>query len=498
MKIFDLLPSPNRLRRSRTLRIGVLTIALLAVAFASSALANSALGRVDAQIGPFDTTVSVRPDLDGGTKVGLSPLGNVYFDSHNGPLGVTVGLNTVNPQQAEILVNDPNGLNNVSDDIAGEVKQAVMSAAFTALAASLAVGLVLGGILFRRNSRALVTGLLATALTGASLLNATSSLRPESIAEPGFDGVLVYAPGVVGDVESIPDNYDKQLDNLQKFVTNISGLYSAATRLPSEGIDDDSIRVLHVSDLHLNPLAWELISTIVDQFGIDVVADTGDISDYGSQQEAEFYTEQVTDVDAPYLWVKGNHDSTTTQAIMERYDNVTVLDDDITEVAGLTFAGAADPRFTPDKSAQPSDEYAKQMLLESSQRLRNLIDADGEVDVAMVHEPAMAPPLAGSTPLVLAGHTHRRSVEDLGENTTLMICGSTGAAGLRNWESDEPMNMELDVLYFNPDSQGLRAYDSISVSARDQTDISLNRTVIPDDEQPEGAEPPAEEESSND
>ncbi|HXH57505.1 hypothetical protein [Iamia sp.] len=45
------------------------------------------------------------------------------------------------------------------------------------------------------------------------------------------------------------------------------------------------MRVLHVSDLHLNPQAFALIERVVDQFGVEVVADTGDINDWGTTFE---------------------------------------------------------------------------------------------------------------------------------------------------------------------------------------------------------------------
>jgi hypothetical protein len=123
------------------------------------------------------------------------------------------------------------------------------------------------------------------------------------------------------------------------------------------------------------------------------------------------------------------------------------------------------------------------MLTESGERLAQAIEEAGGADLAMVHEPPMSEPLAGVVPLVLAGHTHKRVVKDLGEGTTLMVEGSTGAAGLRNFQSEDPMKMEMDVLYFDPVTKALTAYDSISVGSGTETDVTLDRTVIPTDDQ---------------
>ncbi|MBQ1016799.1 hypothetical protein KBX71_02845 [Micromonospora sp. D93] len=63
-------------------------------------------------------------------------------------------------------------------------------------------------------------------------------------------------------------------------------------------------------------------------------------------------------------------------------------------------------------------------------------------------------PLDGAVPLVLAGHTHARQVRmlparDGREVTRLAVQGSTGGAGLRGLEGDEPMPLALSVLYFD-------------------------------------------------
>ena len=86
------------------------------------------------------------------------------------------------------------------------------------------------------------------------------------------------------------------------------------------------------------------------------------------------------------------------------------------------------------------------------------------VDIAVVHDPASAGGLAGTCPLVLAGHLHARRTATLsngGKQTFLMVQGSTGGAGLRGLEHEEPTPLELSVLYFDPKGT-LQAYDDMS------------------------------------
>src|SRR6266550_998471 len=41
------------------------------------------VGNVRAQVGPMNTTMTLRPSLTGGTKINVSPLGALSLDSHH-------------------------------------------------------------------------------------------------------------------------------------------------------------------------------------------------------------------------------------------------------------------------------------------------------------------------------------------------------------------------------------------------------------------------------
>ena len=496
----------RRIRSSRgARRLGsVLAVLIIGVIAAAGGLMVSG---TQADIGPFDTTLAVRPDVHGETVVDIPPLGDVVFDSHDGPVGLKLRLDSVDPDAAQVVINTPDGVTSASKGLASDVTDAVVRLIVQTLAVVVLSGLLVGALVFRRMRRTLLTGLSALAVTAGLLGYAGSTLQPESISQPRYEGLLAYAPQVVGNAADIAENYEEYVANLQKFVTNISSFYALATDLPQLEVGDDTIRVLHVSDIHLNPSAWHVMESVVTQFDIDVVADTGDLNDWGSEQEAEIFSRGVEQIDAPYLFVKGNHDSATTVAALAAYDNVTVLDGEVAEVSGIRFAGVADPRFTPDKGNQPSSEYAQIMLEQAGQRLGEAIVEAGGADVAMVHEPPMSVPLTGEVPLVLAGHTHRRAVQDLGEGTMLMVEGSTGAAGLRAFDNEQVLKMDMDVLYFDPDTKRLVAYDSISVGTVGESDITLDRTIVPADERakdapdgesPSGGPSPPDGESASD
>ena len=63
---------------------------------------------------------------------------------------------------------------------------------------------------------------------------------------------------------------------------------------------------------------------VVDQFQVDGVLDTGDITDWGSEPENRLIT-SVGTLDVPYVYIRGNHDSAATAALIAAQPNATVL-----------------------------------------------------------------------------------------------------------------------------------------------------------------------------
>jgi hypothetical protein len=62
-----------------------------------------------------------------------------------------------------------------------------------------------------------------------------------------------------------------------------------------------------------------------------------------------------------------------------------------------------------------------------------------------------------------------------------MVEGSTGGAGLRGRENEEPTPLSLSVLYFD-EKQTLKAYDDIQLGGTGESNVEMQRHVI-------GAEP---------
>jgi len=96
-------------------------------------------------------------------------------------------------------------------------------------------------------------------------------------------------------------------------------------------------------------------------------------------------------------------------------------------------------------------------------------------DIALVHDPTAADPLAGTVPLVLAGHTHRRASQVLGQGTLLLVEGSTGGAGLRALEIQPPTPLECSVLYFERATRRLQGWDEVTLGGLGQATAEITR-----------------------
>ncbi len=459
-------------------------------------------GRIHQDVGPFAAQFAMRPSLSGGTDVQIPPLGSLDLHSHSGPAHLSVQLQSLDQKRAEAVVSSPNGIEAASQSATADVQRGVIRVAFQSAAAALLGALVVAALVYRNMRRVALSGGLALLVVAVSGIIALLTFRPNSVEEPQYHGLLSNAPAVIGDARNIANRFDAYKAELQRLVSNVSRLYGTVSTLPVYQPDTGTIRVLQVSDLHLNPAAWPVIKTVVQQYQINLVIDTGDINDWGTQMESSF-VDSIGTLGVPYVFIRGNHDSALTAAAVARQPNAIVLEDSVREVDGLTIAGIGDPRFTPDKSTadrNPAQQGAPahqeaELLDASGERLATTIRArSGKVDIALVHDPASAGGLAGTVPLVLAGHLHHRETSTLhgagGTPTFLMIQGSTGGAGLRGLEGEQPTPLEMSVLYFEPTGT-LQAYDDITLGGTGQTEASINRHIIKNNLNPPPSESPS-------
>jgi predicted phosphodiesterase len=449
---------------------------LVVVALIGASLGVVLGATVHHRVGPVEATFRLRLSTDGGTRVNVPPLGNIQVHDHTGPLKLRIAVDQVDVQQVRQLISSTESTDAIGQRLQDDVKSAVIRLAIRSGLCAIAGAVGLTVIVFRRPSYGLVAGGLSVLMIAASAGVAVLTYRTAALSEPKFSGILASAPAAIGDVQDIEARFTAYRAELARLVTNVSKLYDVASTLPTAAPSADTTAVLWVSDIHDNPEAFSVMTSLISQFHVAAVVDSGDLSDHGTAAENSLY-DPIRTLGVPYVYVKGNHDSENhTVAALRTMKNVTILDDTEATVAGIRFAGIGDPRFTPDKSAQPSGADETKTLDAYGQRLAQTLTAS-PADVAVIHDPAMGEPLFGHVPLILSGHLHKRDTQT--SNGTLELTqGSTGGAGLRNLEGTEPLPLDASVLYFDNTTHKLIAYDDVTVGGLGLTSVQIQRHAV--------------------
>jgi Icc-related predicted phosphoesterase len=435
-------------------------------------LALAVAGTTRAEVGPLGVEAGITPAWSGETVVEVDPVGTLVIDTHDAPLQVRVSVRTVDVERVQDIVANPSSLSGLDERVVDDLQGALLKAAVRSGIVAVVGAVLVGGLLLRSWQRGLLAGAVALGAVASAYGLAALTFDPEATREPRFTGLLSSAPQLVGSAEAIASNFDAYAEQLASIVTNVSRLYDTALTLPTFAPDDDTIRLLHVSDLHLSPGAWEVIDAVAEQYDVDAIVDTGDIADHGTAPESA-YVRPIADLGRPYIFVKGNHDSVLTAAAVAEAPNAVVLDGSPVEVAGLRFLGAPDPRFTPDQTTRGT---ADQDIRAASEELVDEAESmNAPADIVVFHDPTYAELFDGTAPLVLAGHAHARQTVVLEEGTRIMVQGSTGGAGLRALEGEEPTPVTLSVLYLDPDTRELVAWDDITLGGLGLTSAEIQR-----------------------
>jgi predicted MPP superfamily phosphohydrolase len=491
----------QRSRYRRAARRVLAGIAIALVALTGAAIGWALAPASHAQVGPLSVRIETVVFGEHPAVIDLPPVGEVAFDTHAGPLGVRASVESVDAAGAQEVLGSSSGLTELADTAPDAVRGGVLRAfAWSAACSVVAAGLATA-VVYRRRRR----GMQGAAVTAAPLvvlaLVAAFTFDPAALEQPQFTGLLTKAPYLAGEGRAVVDRLESYRSGVADMVRSVTTLYTATDELPVLDRGGEVTTVLHLSDIHLNPQGLDLAEQLVDQFGVDAVVDTGDITTWGSDAESATLA-RIGRIGVPYVFVRGNHDSQATAAVVAAQPNGVVLDGTTAEVAGLVFAGVGDARFSPDGGAgleegdggeEAIDDGKREAARGSAEELADLVGvtdrAGDDVDVALIHDPSALDALFGTVPLVLAGHYHRRIVRLDESGTWVMVQGSSGGAGfsagaLESLEQGEPLPLSASLLYFaaSGEREGeLVAYDEVTVGGLGLSSVSIDRVVVPED-----------------
>lgn len=419
-----------------------LYLALAAAAGAAVALLGlNLVPPATSSLGP--ALISTKATLgQGATVLRVPPFGAVAADTHNVPISLSVTLAEVDPTGlARVLSDSPQ--QELLDRLEADLRAASLRLGLRLVLAGAVLGAFAAALLPGRRRASIVAGTTGGLLSVALLLGlASATYEVSAFEEPQFTGALERAPQLIeavqkqaGSLEALRSRFEAAAVRLQ----DVLALVAEPLDNPRVG----TVAVLHVSDIHSNPVGVELAKRLVEQFRVDAVIDTGDLTSFGEPIEARI-GQLIAEIPAPYLFVPGNHDSDSNRAQISEVEGIVLLHDDIVEIRGLRIMGWADPTLTArgDVDREESTEEQVREAQRVADRVRQL-----RPDVLAVHQRPLAEESVGSVPVILAGHRHRQSIENIG-GTWILEVGSTGATGLGSFLVEADLDYEAEILYF--------------------------------------------------
>jgi predicted phosphodiesterase len=416
-------------------------VVIVAAAAALLALGMDTVAR--RSVGPG--RVALRAHLGAGrTQLRLPPLGEISASTHRAPVTLEAQVDEVDVDRLQALLSTDEPGDLLRAEVSHDLEPLLRSFILRALLAAAAVGTVVGALVPRRRWTHALAGLAGGMLAVGLLLGgAWHGFSEDAFREARFEGPLQRAPALLATVRRHVDGYADVRRRVEVLGDQVAELYAVATSEGANGPADGEVRILHVSDIHSNPLGLEVTRQLAERFKVQAVLDTGDLTSFGLPIEGRL-GELVGQVPVPYLFVPGNHDSTANRARLRAVKNVQLLDGTVADIGGVRILGIADPTFTADNQINTAEAEAAKRA--RAPAVVEAVDANA-ADVLAVHDPVQAIAAEGHVPLILAGHVHRHTATRH-QGTLLLTVGSTDATGLGSLTVNTGQSYEAQVLHF--------------------------------------------------
>jgi Icc-related predicted phosphoesterase len=397
-----------------------------------------------------------------GTVVAIPPVGRLFFKTHLTPWQLVITLDEINFMKLEKQLKSLPPKDSWLQVLQQEMIQTVIKLFGMVIICGI-LGAMVTLLVFRikPGSRQFWYGLLVSLIVMTLLLGTTIFTYDQyAYQHPRYEGVLASAPWVMNLIGMGLDNIETISNNLKKIPQELPMLYKQAGAIKNLSDLQTDLAVLHVSDIHNNPAAFELINQLVVNFKINFILDTGDLTDYGTPLEANI-TSQFAQIKVPYVFVPGNHDSPYLLNQLKRLRQVKILSQGVIKQNGLLIAGIRDPASwsdNPDVAPDSLQDACKKTLAKIVAELKE------PPDLIAVHDLLTASDFIGKVPLIVHGHDHQYKITTKGQ-MVIDDAGTTGAAGLRGL-TEKGVPYSATILYWKKETSGkLRLYaaDSIQI-----------------------------------
>lgn len=426
-------------------------------------------------IDAFQIQVKIAFTNFGYSEFSIPPFGAIRAQTHIAPLGLFVTLLGVDLEGLQRLILSGFTQVEIYERFSRPLRVIILHFIGRFLLAAASGGgiavLAIGFRSFRHFTKGLLTGFLV----GILLLSLTiATLTPENFISPEYRGMLEAAPWMVALAKEALVGVETLGEQVQLMSTNLYYLLRQVEELGQLEFEQSDIKILHVSDIHNNPVALDLVEQVINTFAVDLVIDTGDLTDFGSPLETALLT-RLDNFTVPYLITLGNHDSSTVARHLEDITSVTLLQGEIIEAAGCKIMGFPDPAAQRTTMAPADSEE----ISKAQDEIQDALAFSEKPDILAVHDYRLVSNLVGKIPVILHGHTHHLEIKKE-EGTVIIGAGTTGAAGIRGLQTTEEIPFTLVLLHFVRTAEGVRlnAADTIMFFYR-EAGFEFNRTLFP-------------------
>ena len=462
--------------------------AALVLAAVLGAVAFWATAHGELDVGPTRLVISVAPALSPSTVVELPPFGSAEARTHRGPVRLNVRLQEIDAVGASRLF-ESGGMSVPTTLGAGSAAGLSIPGA-TALAWRLLggglVAAALAGLLvafaFRRRLLMVAVAVgLSVALPAAAVGVAYATWDVAAFREPTLTGSLTYAPQLMNVFSTRVAKIERLRGQADKVAGELAAYYADERSLTSGGALPGTYRVMHVTDLHLDPVGAQLARSVAGAYDVSLIIDTGDLPVFGAPVESYVFASLI-DTSVPRVYIPGNHDSSASIEALARM-GVTVLTTGTVEVGGIRIFGVPDP-ISRDFGVEPDpdlvNEAGKQALESLGATLRS---GEPTPNVVAVHNPLMDRFFVGTVPLILSGHTHSERLY-VTKGTVRLNSGTLGGMPYDPAATGRvALPYSASVLYFTAqEPRRLIAIDRIAVYPTRSTTVSrevIDESLLP-------------------
>ncbi len=394
--------------------------------------------------GAFEFETSIKIFGSGKTRIAFPPLGNITASTHNGPLDLCLSLKNINMDELTEFASSFSGKDSWPENIVEQLRATVFKFLLSLLLLAFISGVACSLLLSRHKINKLEvfsSGLINLLALLLLISPAVYSYNPAAFAHAEYEGLLEAAPWIFSVLEEEGIGILEKIGlQFKDVVENISFMQKEMELNAAKEKNDDVINILHVSDIHNNPAAFDFIQRITAAYNIDLIIDTGDRVDYGTALEMDLLAEKMNEINIPCVFIPGNHDSPAVVEQLKSSAHTVVLEEGIIEAAGLRIAGLADPASLSAAMAVEDED----LIDKNAKKLSEIVSAAEGADLIAVHNPAYFKYLRNNNHLLLAGHQHTPYIKNESDYIE-MNAGTTGASGIRGIQSMK-INFSLILL----------------------------------------------------